>query len=388
MQQAETVAEQALDAAPTPEVTEVAQPEVAQAEAGQVELTEADLDNVSPEDAYAFLHEGKAIEVPDKKPEAKVEEAAPETEEPAAEVETTPPVATEEPAAPEKILPNRITTSQFDEREQKAINLMHVVNAGKKPGDVGRIGIADALAQLDQMEGKGKAATPPAPTPIEQTSAKVTEAETHLAALREQKKEAIENGEPVTEIEEQIELARDAVIEQRVEAKHQQAAKVAETQSEGERQRAAIRADLSKDFPTMDVPTSDLGIAIRETITDLHREDHPDHLDLFKVEAPEKVLTAALKHLAKKDGISLPQAVLKYSAPAQAPVAAKAAPAPKPPATPPPKKFTPANGSQATQPPKGQPSVQEVYDALKDDGDGQSAWDAVYGDKPLNLLRP
>lgn len=374
----------------TPEVT-------AQAEAGDVgSLSLEDLNDVSAEDAEKFLYHGKALEIPDK-PKAETE-AAPEVETtPVAEV-TEPaeaePVAEEVEGEDDKPLPGRISTKQFDSEDQRILSTMHAINRGLKPGDANRVGIPEVVAMLAKQDGKAPT-TPtttaePDPSPVEAISAEVTELETALNDLRTQKYAAIEEGNSTVDIEKEIDKAQDAIRDAKIEqrdAQRQQAEKAATRAQTAQQLRKSSQDSAIAEFPDLAKGDSPLGIAASQVIADLKNPDHPDNALLKAAKAPRHVLNEAIALLAEKEGVSEQAIRAKYAAKAATP-APKAAPVTSKPATPVARKVLPAVGSQATNPPKAAPTAQDVYDAVKDDGDGDSAWEAIYGNKPLNLLRP
>jgi hypothetical protein len=378
--------EQAENAAQAePEVIETQAEAPAQAGA-EVTDGEINFDELTPAEIQAHLYEGKPLEI-----------AAKAESEPEPEVTTTPtpetaPVAevAPKPAVPEvenldEPLPGRISPKQFASDEQKAMRLQHVLNDGKKPGDPGFVSLWEAKAQLDARDGK--ATTPPAtPDPVEAINSAVSELDTNLKALREQKREAIANGEEVAEIEEKIEAARDAIQEQKVKlaiaedrAQRQQAQEAATKAQTAQQQLASTKAEVLKEFPDINNLETPFGATAGEVIADL-----ADHPAMQTPEAPEFVKNEALKRIAKKDGITFAQAVLKYSAPPAAPVAPKAAPVTKP-AAPAVRKVLPAVGSQTTTPPKAAPTAEEML--AQAESDPLAAERFLYGNRKISALR-
>ncbi len=312
--------------------------------------------------------------------------------EPEPEVEKIPEVEKSAQKEPEvldldKPLPNRIPTDKFTEEDEKAIQLQHILNRGKQKGDPSFVTLREAMKRLDAMEPDK--AKPANPTPVEAISSKVTEAEAQLTALRQQKREAIEAGEPVTDIEEQIDLAKDAVRKEEIahaiaqdRAERQQAQEVAAKTQTAQQQRAAVEAEVLTDFPSIRDKSTPLGQAFLEVIADMKQDDHPDTKVLETVSAPRHVLNEAIARLAKKDGISVVKATLKYAAP-QAPEVAQP---PAKPATAQPKKVLPASGSQATTPPKGAPTAEQVLEEVGD-FNPLAAKEALFGNRVLTHLR-
>lgn len=377
--------EQALEAAPTPEETESVQPESSTEQPGGIDALSFDELPDNPEQLRNYLYNGGKLEIPDKAaPIAEEAEKAPEAkaaEEAAAEVEAQ---KARDLAALDDPLPGRITPKQFAADEQKAMRMQHLLNDGKKPGDPGFVSLWEAKAKIDAME-PGKAAVPPEPTPVEKTSSKVSEAETALKDLRAQRQQAIVDGDPVTDIEQQIEAATDALLAERVEfavakerAQSQQAHEAATKAQTAQELRAASQAEVLKEFPDLAKPESPLALAVNQAIAELKQSDSPL---LYEPEAPEHVKNAGLKILAKAEGITFAQAALKYAAP-QAKAAAQ--PVVKP-VIPPPKKVLPASGSQATQPPKGEASFDDIL--AQGEKDPRAYAKALYGNRRITALQ-
>lgn len=396
----EVIPVQAEIAAPAPEEVVETTPEVtAQAEAGG-NLEDLDLNDISPEEAEQFLYHGKALEVPDKpkpEPEATPEvETTPAAEETETEVEAE--TETAEEADDDKPLPGRISTKQFDDHDQRVLRTMHALNHGKKPGEPGRVGIPEVVAMLAKQDGKveAPAAAPvePAPSPVETINEKVTDLESSLKTLREQKRAAIEQGESTVDLEEQIDDTRDALAQERAnfafeqrEGERQQAEQAADRNRKANETLASSKAAAIQQFPALKDPSSPLGSMAVDVIQELKDPQHADHALYKSPNAGMLIAQYALNRLAEKEGASLADTVSKYAAKAATP-APKPVPVPPKPATPAPRKVLPAVGSQTTNPPRATPTAQDVFNEVKDDGDGDRAWEAIYGNKPLNLLRP
>ena len=170
----------------------------------------------------------------------------PEAQAPAPAEEVPAQQPTTEKETPEEILPERIRTSQFDDREKMVLKIHRDMKKANTP-----ITLAEAESRVNALYGepatKTEEATPVNPTP------EPSEIRDQIADLKAQKKAAAKDVdlEKVLEIDEQIEGLRD----QLTASEQATAARQAETTSKFDQKKTELRA-MFPDFNDANSPLS------------------------------------------------------------------------------------------------------------------------------------
>lgn len=267
--------------------------------------------NLSPEARRAILFGG----VPPA-PAPKAEEVVPPVEaEVIPPVEQVPPVVP--PVEPEKLLPNRINTSQFDDREQEAIALKHDL---EKEGE--KISLKEACERIEAKYGPRPAAevTPPIPAPVVEP-AHIVAARAELAALSQQIKDTARDELNRDEIEDlrmvYVEKLADLKSELKIsklkdELSADQLAQAVRTKQITARD-ASKEATL-KEYPTANDDDSLLGAEITKQYLAIQSDTkHPDRArsgaDDFPAYLTEKAAKAVSARLQKTLGYTEAQAL-------------------------------------------------------------------------------
>ncbi|MCG3768883.1 MAG: hypothetical protein JW394_1004 [Nitrospira sp.] len=280
---------------------------------------------LSPTEQYQARVKARQTEAP--KPAAT--EVAP-VQEPPKEAEVEPAVVPAEPAK-EKILPNRITSSQFNQTEQEAIALLREMRHTDKDAT-----LKDAYIIVEQRQEAAKANQPePTADPVEQIEAS-------LSDLRAKRRELATNGSLYetdlddinVQIENQIQELAELKAERRIEGKSAARAQSEAINNTFEQSKAKALAS----YPTLADETSEHSAATRAYIAELRTPGHPNAALLEAVDAP--MLIAML---------TAPQTPKATQQPAK--------PAAAPPAAPQPKKIQTASAATpATPQPTQQPA--------------------------------
>lgn len=344
--------EQAQAAAPeTPVATEQPQPEVviAKVETPTQEPSKA----LSPTERYLQRKQQPKQEAP--KTEAVAQpEVTIETEAPAETVDEAgnPETVDKEQTKPkeDKILPNRINTSQFNQTEQEAIALLRELRK-----DDEKATLKDAYVIVEQRQAEAKASAPkqesePAEDPVAAIEAELSELR---AKRREYAKEGKLYEEELDEVNVQIE---DKIrILSKAEAKRDIAQERA-AEAESAKVTTAFeksKAEAIKVYPDLSDTTSDLGKEVSAFISELQTKGNPNASLLEAADAPMVVAQIAATRLAAKmesqQGIpfndALQSLLAKPEVKKQAPAAAQP---PKGQAKP---KIQPASGATQASPP-------------------------------------
>lgn len=279
---------------------------------------------LSPTEAYEARVRAARAEQPKAAPkEAVAEVTPPETPaEVVPEPEVAPPAAPTEPER-EKILPNRIATSQFNDTEKAAIALLRELRQ-----DDPNATLKDAYVIVEQRQAEAKATEPePTPDPVEQ-------AEASLSELRAKRRELAQSGTLYeadldnlnVEIENEIQKLAELKAERRIEGKKAAEEQNAAVNSVFEQSKArAIEA-----FPDLGDENSAHSAAVRAYIEEIRAPGHPNAALLEAVDAPYIVAMLTAK--------TLPKATAQ-------PAPAKPTPVPQPKP-----KIQPASGAQPATP--------------------------------------
>lgn len=344
-------APEAAQTNPEPVVTEQ-QPEAKAPEATTpVEQTQQPVTEQSPTELYEARRAAKAQPKqeapaepePEQKPEEGTEatEQQPETEEP-------------EPDKKEKILPNRISTNQFNETEQEAIALLRELK--KEQPDAT---IKDAYEIVERRQKEAKASEPEPEPEVDPTDAIVTK----LKELKEQRRKMAEDGKlyetDLDELNDQIETLNGELSEIRAERKIlERLNRQREEEVEHSKRKAAF--DEARDkavqmFPDLGDKDSVLYRAATDYIKELQDSEHPNHAMLAMPNGPILIAQHVAAQVAtemadESDGkISFRDAfdslLPKPNKPAGQPKGAE------PPKQAPVKKVTPASGAAVASPP-------------------------------------
>lgn len=345
-------------------------------------------------DVDAFLFGG----VPVPAPSEAASVAAPKTEEtPAAPAETTPATTTEKPSGdtpqvtpvettptapaesaetvatePEKILPNRISTAQFSEIEQRAIAKRKALRDTGE--DVSLKECIDIIESQDRQahEAAGRAAEEAAatPDPLAAMEQEVTDLKTKLRAASDGSLNSAELADLQIDLAEKT--ADFKVAKLRREQEQTATKAVANAASETKFNESRSRA--LNDFPTAGDSETLLGTTLAAELAAWRSPDHPKHAALFKEDAPEQVTAAAADKaaaiLAKQMGITKEQALASLrSKPAAAAPAKPATEAVATPATPPPAAghVTTTPGTRSTPAAAPVPTAQDLLKQSRTD---------------------
>lgn len=337
------------------------------------------------------------LETPPAAPEAAPEappapEPAPVTPPPAEPTVTeTAPEAPSAPeaAVPEKILPNRISTSKLDPMAQRALKLQHELNDGLAPGDAGFTSLRQAMDILDTNAPKPEA-TVPRPSPVEVSKvqveaakSKVTEAKDAHTALVTKRSELVEFGQDTADMDRQIAAANEAIALATVDARLAERdatnteRSVQNQAAEQDRQgRLKYEAQAKDQFPSVGDANSPLGKKVSQMAKAMADQDHPAHAVLFAQNASMVVSQMAAAELAQEMAesgkVSFADALASLM---QKPTQA----APPPAADAPERKVLPATGGQPTPLPPPKPTGEQL---LAQAGTDPDKLDALFESAP------
>lgn len=278
-----------------PQVETAAEPIVA-APPAPITITLENMSEFTPEQQHYALFGGKPPAVAAKPPVEKPTEAV-----------GAPPVV----APPEKILPNRINTAQFDPEEQEAIALKH---------DLMQKGEKITLMEAGQRVAAKYAATRPPPEP-EPPAAPVENPfeslEQEVKALLDRRPEFVDQfGEEKDAFEDQLAEAREKLISAKLtanvlaetlktvasETKKQTAARVA---AERVSAREASMAEALAVYKTADADDSALNLRITAKFNKINANpDHPERARFFdQTDGPKWLVEqAAAEYAAEIQG--------------------------------------------------------------------------------------
>jgi len=227
------------------------------------------------------IEEPAGVTSPEPTPEPAPEVPAPEA------TETGTPEQTEPGTAPgEKILPNRISTAQFDQREQEAIALRHeLAQSGQK------ITLREAIERVDAKYGAPTAATPEATPEAEPQPSRLEQVNTELADLRAQRDDQYA-GQNLTsaELAELQTKIEDLAVEARLLA-HEQAQTQRAQQSAAVQARDTVMQEVLKEYPTAGNDKTYLGARVAAKIAEIQgNPNHPERALLSGNDAPRKIV--------------------------------------------------------------------------------------------------
>lgn len=206
------------------------------------------------------------------------------------------PKAEEPPAGKEKILPHRVSTSQFTPTEQRAIALAKEFEAAGEtvPSLRDRIDMIerrDREAQAAEEAERAAAAEPPKPSESETLAAQLGDIDQKISA-------AEENGDTaealkLTRQRSDVALAHDRALRSEGEARNHYRSQVEEG-------RAASKAEAVKMFPSSADDSTPMGQEVQNTLRALRNPKHPDHEILYTVNAPMRLAQMAAHNLAQR----------------------------------------------------------------------------------------
>lgn len=325
-----------------------------------------------PPSAYSAKDAGRFIDL-DILPEAPPPEATPPAEVPPViePVVTPPEVVPEEPpveepptepepAPKERILPNRISTSQFKPEEQEAIALLPELKKADPTAS-----LRDAFLVLDRRKAEANAPVlapvvqPPGPTEIDTLTAELADVDAIL------NKAAEEDSRFTPELK--AATAKQAQLTARLELAHERERQAQSAQDTAfATARAAARVEAETQYPDAGNPGTPLGREVAQTIAALKGNPaHPDHNLLYVANAPLVIAQNAAMKLAQAEsretGIPVAQALANLMAKptVAAPVTPKAKPEPVKPAPVAPKAI-PASGAAQVTPTPPEPDGSEL----------------------------
>lgn len=219
---------------------------------------------------------------------------APKEPEPPKEPEAPEPPKEPVPPEPEgKILPNRITTKQFNDVEQEAIAL------GKALKDAGEE-VPSLKERIEIIERRHSEAAKPAPAP---EPAKPRESErlgTELAEIDAQlekfgTEEQVMSPDVVKLIQKRSDIAAELAL-----ARSADKAEAGKVQSKSESTRTEALQESYDTYPSLADKTSPLARMVAERVSELTDPTHPDHGTLFTAEAPLTIVNRQATNLARK----------------------------------------------------------------------------------------
>lgn len=253
--------------------------------------------------------------------------AAADPAEPAPTAEATA-LAEAAAAASEKILPHRISTSQFDDESQRAMVLHRDLNEGKKPGDPGFVSLKKCLAMIEEsMAAPVAAPLEPSMDPAQPFIEQVSTLEKRIAEHEEKIKEYSENpslyADELSIERVGLEFAKRDVERAKSDA---EAARVQEhnqfVEAQNVDRQRSIVAAVEK-YPMLADYNSALRAKANEIATALNDPKHREHALVSLPSAPELIADRAAQEMAKEMAatgkVSFPQAMAHLLATATAP---------------------------------------------------------------------
>ncbi len=246
-----------------------------------------------------------------------------------------PPPGTQEEPLEGRILPNRISTAQFEPEAQRAMSMQYALNNGRKHGDPGFVTLADALQRVRTADNPPAptpaAPEPPQPSQFEVLTTSLADAETRLAELLANKNELLQGGrlsdEDTAALDRQIlEAQRDASrLETRMEfaKRDEEAMQAQRAASEREatiKARSSVMDRVIQQYPTANDNDSPLGKEVTTLVAELKQPGNKDRSILSAENAAEIITERAATRLARKmaseQGIKFADALDSLMAPA------------------------------------------------------------------------